>query len=87
MLKLREEHLEFREIEGEVVALDLKNSTYIGINQSGGELWPLLRAGTDEEALVAHLVGEFGISVEVATKDVRAFIEELRSRGLLTESS
>ena len=86
MLKLRPERLEFREIEGEVVALDLERSSYIGINQTGGELWPLLVAGTEEETLVAHLVTEFGVSEEVATRDVGAFIADLRSRDLLMET-
>ena len=87
MLKLRAKDLEFSEIEGEVVALDLKNSTYIGINRAGGALWPLLLEGTDEESLVRRLVDSFGIATEVAERDVNAFVNDLRERGLLQESS
>jgi hypothetical protein len=86
MLKLRTEDLEFREIEGEVVALDLKTSSYIGINQTGGTLWPLLQEGTDEGTLVRRLIEEFDVPEPVAQRDVKAFIEGLRERGLLTET-
>lgn len=87
MLKLRDEDLEFREIEGEVVALDLKTSAYIGVNQTGGSLWPLLKAGTDEGALVEHLVKTFGVAEDVARRDVNAFIRDLKERGLITETA
>ena len=85
MLKLRAEDLEFREIDGEVVALDLRTSSYIGVNQTGGALWPLLQQGTDEPALVRHLVERFGVAESVAQDDVRRFIDDLQARGLLTE--
>lgn len=87
MLKLRAEGLEFREIEGEIVALDLETSSYIGVNQTGGSLWALLQEGTDEATLVQHLISTFGIDESVARKDVRLFVSDLQSRGLLTEIS
>ena len=86
MLRLRTDDLEFREIEGEVVALDLKTSSYLGINETGGTLWPLLQEGTDEEALVRKLVETFDVSESTAQRDVKAFVEALRERGLLLES-
>jgi hypothetical protein len=87
MLRLRQEDLEFREIEGEVVALDLKTSSYIGINQTGGSLWQLLVDGTDEEVLVRHLVEKFGIDESQAESDIRNFLADLRNRGLLVEDA
>ncbi|HET7483304.1 MAG TPA: PqqD family protein [Actinomycetota bacterium] len=83
MLKLRDEDLEFREIEGEVVALDVRTSRYIGINRTGASLWELLRSGTDEDAMVARLVDAFGASEEDARRDVTAFVAGLEERGLL----
>ena len=86
MLRLRLEDLEFREVDGEIVALDLRTSSYIGVNQTGGVLWPLLAAGTDESALVSKLVETFGVSEDVAVRDVLAFISGLDARGLLLRS-
>lgn len=85
MLRLRSHDLEFREIEGEVVALDLRTSSYIGINETGGALWPLLQEGTDESTLVRALMEKFGVGEDLARRDVREFVEELRKRGLLDE--
>lgn len=86
MLRLRSEDLEFREVEGEVVALDLMTSSYIGVNQTGGALWPLLAAGTDEPTLVRKLVETFGVAEETALKDVRTFVADLDAKGLLLRS-
>ena len=83
MLKLRQEDLEFRNIEGEVVAIDLRTSRYVGINESGAGLWNLLKVGTDEAKLAEHLVTEFGIEREQAERDVAAFIKDLDERGLI----
>lgn len=83
MLRLRQQDLEFQEIEGEVVALDVRESRYIGINESGATLWAMLKEGTEEEALVAHLIDSYGLPRDQAEKDVRAFVSDLESKDLI----
>jgi orotate phosphoribosyltransferase-like protein len=82
-LKLREEGLSWREIDDEVVALDVETATYLSANASGRLLWRSLSAGATREELVSCLVDEFEIDTERAAADVDAFIGELSQRGLL----
>ena len=85
LLRLNEQAVEWRAVEGEVVALDLTQSTYLGINPSGAVLWQELSRGASRETLVQRLAEAFEIDEEAARKDVDAFVEDLLRRGLATE--
>jgi hypothetical protein len=82
-LKLRREGLTWREIDDEVVALDVESATYLSANASGRLLWRSLSEGATREELVSCLVDEFEIDAERAGADVDAFLAELSKRGLL----
>jgi hypothetical protein len=81
--KLRDADLDWREVEGELVALDLRESRYLAVNRSGRVLWGALAAGATHEELVASLVQEFELEPDKAAADVDAFTSELEARGLL----
>lgn len=83
-LRLRTDDLEWREVHGEVVAIDLKGSVYFTLNRTGAELWPALSEGATREQLVERLCARFGVDEETAGRDVDAFLEMLRERELLT---
>lgn len=87
MHRLRGDALDWRIIEGEIVALDLLTSTYLAVNRSGARLWPLIVQGTDREALVERLVSDYGVATAQATADVGAFLDLLSERGLLEGAS
>jgi hypothetical protein len=82
-LRLRSSGLSWREVEGEIVALDLNTSAYIGINASGAALWPELAAGTTRDQLVRRLCESFGLERATAEHDVDAFVGALLQQGLL----
>ena len=82
-LKLREEGLTWREIDDEVVALDVETATYLSANPSGRLLWRALASGATRDELVSCLLDEFEIDAERAGADVDAFIDELSQQGLL----
>jgi hypothetical protein len=75
--------LEWREIDGEIVALDLDRSLYLAANATAARLWRELDAGTTEPRLVECLVADFGIDRDVAARDVTAFLGELTGQGYL----
>jgi Coenzyme PQQ synthesis protein D (PqqD) len=83
--KLRDQDLDWREVEGELVALDLRESRYLAINRSGQVLWAALADGATEDELVERLVEAFEIERARAAADVDAFTTELESRGLLAK--
>lgn len=86
-IRLRQDDVEWREIEGEVVVLDLRRSTYLAVNRIGALLWPRLASGATRDALVEKLVDDFGVQRSRAEPDVDAFLQELREQELLIEET
>ena len=81
--QLRDGELEWREVEGEIVALDLRASTYLSVNKAGTALWPHLTAGASRDELVTALTSRFDVDAEAAGRDVDSFIGVLEVKGLL----
>jgi coenzyme PQQ synthesis protein D (PqqD) len=82
-LRLRPDALSWREVDGELVAIDTLTSTYLGANPTGLLLWEALAAGATRDDLASRLVETYGIDRERAEADVDRFLEALRTRGLL----
>lgn len=82
-MKLRSADVTWREIDGEMVILDLASSTYLKTNESGAALMRLLADDSSFDDLVGGLVEKFGISSEQATADVQGFLAMLEERDLL----
>ncbi|HWL32775.1 MAG TPA: PqqD family protein [Gaiellaceae bacterium] len=85
-LRLRNDDLAWRTVDDEMIAIDVRDSTYLSANDSGALLWAALAAGTTKEALAGNLVAAYGIDADTATADVERFLTELRERGLLDET-
>lgn len=84
-LKLDRSAVEAREVDDEIVIYDLRGRRYLGGNRTVAALWPLLLEGTDADALAARIESDYGVASEQARADVEAFIDSLRSEGLLLE--
>jgi hypothetical protein len=84
-LRLRADAVEWREIEGEVVALATSTSTYVTANRTGAVLWQALAEGATHEALVSRLVDAWGVDPETARADVDDFLSALQAHGLLED--
>jgi hypothetical protein len=81
--RLRDGELEWRQIEGEIVALDLRESTYLSVNRTGTALWPLLVSGATRDELRTALMARFDVDEASAGRDLDAFLSALREKGLL----
>ena len=82
-LRLRDTDLHWREIDGEVIALEARGSTYLAANSAGTLLWRALAAGTTRDALIDQLVGAYGIDRERAAADADRFVRAVAEQGLL----
>jgi hypothetical protein len=82
-LKLRAEQLTWEVVEGEIVALDLASSEYLGLNGTGAALWQRLAAGATRDELIDGLVARFDVAADQAGRDVDAFVADLGTLGLL----
>ncbi len=84
-VKLRDDRVRWREIDTEVVAVDIDSSTYLSTNGSGTLLWLQLAEGTTRNALIERLAQAYLIDSDRAQEDVDSFLAELRGQGLLEE--
>jgi hypothetical protein len=84
-LRVRADALEWREIDGEIVALDLRTSLYLAINPSGTVLWPALVEGASREELIELLRKESGAPQDTVSADVDGFLAELAEQDLLVD--
>jgi hypothetical protein len=83
--KLRDADLDWREVEGELVALDLRDARYLAVNRTGQVLWEALTEGATRDHLVDRLAGAFDVERSRAAADVDAFTSDLESRDLLVQ--
>ena len=84
-LRLRDEGLNWREIDGEVVVLDVERSHYLNLNATGCVLWLMLAEGATERQLADKLIDEFDVTEQTARADVESFLTGCRENGLLAE--
>ena len=82
-LRLQTNLLEWREVDGEVIALEHERSVYLAANRAGTLLWRALNEGATEARLAELLAQEYGLDPERAQADVAAFLTDLNARGLL----
>jgi hypothetical protein len=73
----------FREVEGEMVLLDLAAGRYFGLDEVGTRMWQVLTEADTLEAACEQLVGEFEVEPERLREDLLGLVEELRESGLL----
>ena len=85
-LKLRDDRVHWREVDDDVVAVNIDRSTYLSTNGSGALLWLELAGGTTRERLVERLAQAYLIDGERAAADVDNFLSELNGQGLLEEA-
>ncbi|MBW3557090.1 MAG: PqqD family protein [Actinobacteria bacterium] len=83
ILKLRDDALDWREVEGQVVVLDRAGSVYLAVNAAGAALWPAIVEGATRSQLVQVLLDTFDVERARAERDVDVFVASLAERGLL----
>lgn len=62
---------------------ELDLNMMITLNDTGAFLWEHLQTETDEDALVAALLGEYDVDENRARTCVRQFVEKLDANGFL----
>ena len=73
----------YKEVDGDVLLISLKDGDYYGLNQTGMEIWKMLD-GTKKIDEIAHALSKkFKISLKKATQDTRIFLRELKKSDLI----
>jgi len=72
-----------RELNGEILLLDLRSSQYFGLTGTGARIWQLVEAGEDAAAITDTLAREFDGDAAIIGEEVAHFLDDLAERGLL----
>lgn len=83
-MKIRKDaSLLWRQLDDEVIALDMEESVYLRLNQTGTVLWQQLQQPATRQDLVETLLEKYEIDEAQASADVDAFLDSLERSGLL----
>lgn len=69
--------------EDGAVILDIKRNAIVRLNSTGGFIWEKLQAGSSIEELVLALAQETKVEIDTVERDVREFLDDLRSKHLI----
>ena len=82
-VRIRPSGVSWREVDGEIIALDIDSSAYFTTNRSGTLLWHALIGGATEPQMIELLQEAYEIEGEAAAADVSSFVGLLRAHGLV----
>jgi hypothetical protein len=66
------------------VILDIEHDAMLTLNSTGGYVWEKLKQGKLIDEIISELASETGADLVTVDRDVRAFIDELKSKHLFT---
>lgn len=73
----------FRNVDGEMVLLDLERGVYFGLDPVGTRVWEALVEHGRARPVIAALCEEFDVSPDVLASDVAGLLNELLDRDLI----
>jgi Coenzyme PQQ synthesis protein D (PqqD) len=83
----RSQAIASRLLGGEMMIMSAADSTFFTLNSVATVVWQAADGRTPLSEIVAHHVcGEFEVDFETAHRDVRQFVENLSSHGILLVS-
>ncbi len=65
------------------VILDFERDSILTLNPTAGYVWNMLQQGVSTETIIHELAKETLTDLAVVERDVREFLEELKSRNLV----
>ena len=72
------------DVGGAVVLLHTGNWQYFEFDKVGAAIWNLLSAPRSVDALVDELTMRFAVDREQCSREVKTFLDEIASQGLVT---
>jgi hypothetical protein len=83
-IELAEEQIVWRDLDGEVVILNLESGIYFGLEGTGNDIWRLLAQGCSRAQLAKQLSADYEVSLEQVNADIDRFLAELHAKGLVS---
>jgi Coenzyme PQQ synthesis protein D (PqqD) len=72
-----------RDLDGELVLLDLRTGVYFSLDPLGTRVWTLAQEGRSLADVVQLVVEEYEVTPERFSTDLLSFVSSLREKGLV----
>ena len=72
-----------RDLDGELVLLDLRTGVYCSLDPLGTRIWALTQEGRSLADVVEAVVEEYDVTTERFSADLLGFVASLREKGLV----
>lgn len=79
----RRDGVPYKEVEGELLLLNLKDGNYFGLNSTGKYVWQLLDVAKTQADIVNAFKRKFKIKEEIAQRDISHLLRELKKQDLI----
>ena len=77
------DNVPYKEVEGELLLLDLKSGNYFGLNPTGKFIWEMLNGTKTRTDIVKALKKRFKLREDSAKKHAESFLKELKKYNLI----
>ena len=76
-------HLLSRQVDDDIVILDLDKNIYYGLTGVGTKIWQLGSDGASVSEMRQDIVREYDVTIETAEADLKHLLTELAAKGLV----
>jgi hypothetical protein len=70
-------------VGNETVLLQVKRGNYHGLDEIGTSIWEGIRTGVPPLEICERIAAEYDQSLESVQEDARAFLEDLKTHGII----
>lgn len=77
------ERVAAREVDSDLVLLDLEEGSFFVSRGTGPRIWELLAGGSSVDEIAQLVAERYGLEVSEAKRDVEAFVQELLEKRFL----
>lgn len=82
-VRILETDVVWRELDGEVVILNLATGNYYGLEGAANDMWRLLVEHGSTETVVDIMAREFDVDAERLSQDLDALVNDLVTRAIV----
>ena len=72
-----------REIQGEMVLLNMENGDYFSLNSLGTEIYKYISNGMQNEEIISFLLNKYDVEPDVLKNDIESLVSKMLEKNIL----
>ncbi len=73
----------FRDLDDEMIIMDMNTGKYFGLNETGAKIWALLDKYQKPKKVIDELLTEYNLSEDECEREVKQFLQAILNKGLI----